>query len=231
MKSKLIVIEGVDGSGKRTQCELLAKELQSLGCDVSSYCFPDYNHSVVGPWIRRMLAGEFGDSSRFQPQLIAPLFALDRAEKASAIMMDLAAGRIVICDRYVYSNVAHQASRLPLSAHDDFKLWVERLEFDVLALPKADLTILLDVEDDVSIERREIRAKDSKGQRPLDDYERDSAALKAARNIYLWLAKEESWDVISSSMHTSVQDVHHSVMLSAARLMVSVHDDEIELHF
>jgi dTMP kinase len=142
MKGRLVVVEGIDGSGKRTQCNFLEKSLKEIGYRSKIYGFPDYAASAVGPVIRRMLSGEFGDSSRFDPRMIAPLFALDRFEKRDEIIKNLSAGYIVICDRYVYSNVAHQLSRVSESEREDLKEWIENLEFNILGLPKADLTVL-----------------------------------------------------------------------------------------
>ena len=197
----LIAIEGVDGAGKHTQVRALRRELERRGKPVSEYSFPDYHCSHLGVTIKEMLAGRFGDASKIHPALSAPLFALERAEKRAAIRQDLAAGLTVICDRYVYSNYAHQACRLPQGERQLFRIWLEKLEFGTLGLPQADVTVLLDVEDQVGANRRRARALELPFERPLDDYERDEVGISVARSIYLSLAADLNWIVVQTMLN------------------------------
>lgn len=199
-KGILVVVEGVDGAGKHTQVRALRLELEKLGYIVAEYSFPDYVGSQLGITLKQMLAGRFGNATLIHPSLSAPLFALERAEKRELILADLAAGKVVLCDRYVYSNVAHQACRLPDSERGDFKHWLENVEFELLGMPRPDLTVLLDVDNQVASDRRRRRSEESGQERPLDDYEKDEGSISLARNIYLSLARELCWIVVPTGI-------------------------------
>lgn len=197
----LVALEGVDGSGKHTQAVGLQARLQARGLQTALYTFPDYERSRLGPSLREMLAGAFGPAGAIHPRLSAPLFALERSEKRDAICADLDAGKVVLCDRYVYSNVAHQACRLPDEERPAFRRWLEEIEFDVLGMPRPDLTFLLDADDRLSAQRREQRAREAGDARPLDDYERDDGGIARARRIYLDLAEALRWAVVPVMEH------------------------------
>ncbi len=192
----LVAVEGVDGAGKHTQVSALRLEVEKLGYTVSEYSFPDYMGSSLGPTLKGMLAGKFGNANLIHPSISAPLFALERSEKCDRIRADLAAGKVVICDRYVYSNVAHQACRLPASERCEFQRWLEKVEFEILKLPRPHLTVLLDVDPQVASDRRRIRSQESGKDRPLDDYEKDEDSILRARTIYHSLASELQWVVV-----------------------------------
>lgn len=200
MKGVLIAVEGVDGAGKNTQVQALRIELEKLGYMVSIYSFPDYKGSRLGITLKDMLAGRFGNATLIHPSLSAPLFALERAEKRDAIVADLAEGKVVLCDRYVYSNVAHQACRLFKEERSDFQNWLENVEFDLLQMPRPDITVLLDVDNQVASDRRRTRSAALGGERPLDDYERDEESISLARTIYLSLAHQFNWMVVPTGL-------------------------------
>jgi dTMP kinase len=199
-KGILIAVEGIDGAGKNTQVHALRHEMEILGYKVSEYSFPDYGGSVLGNTLKQMLAGNFGNATLIHPSISAPLFALERAEKCERIRADLSAGMVVLCDRYVYSNVAHQACRLPASEREDFQTWLEKVEFEILKLPVPDLTILLDADDHVASGRRRIRVQESAQERPLDDYEKDENSISLARTIYRSLASKLKWIVVPTGV-------------------------------
>ena len=194
----LLAVEGVDGTGKQTQVTALRASFESIGHSVTTYSFPDYENSFVGPTLKSMLGGSFGNATEIHPSLSATLFAVERAEKAKRIQNELASGALVICDRYVHSNVAHQACRLPPEQRSAFQAWVERLEFDLLGMPRPNATILLDVDESEAERRRIQRAEASRGIRPLDHYEQDVLGLATAREIYKELAKILGWIEISA---------------------------------
>ena len=108
---KLIVIEGVDGSGKRTQTELLSRALTARGIACLTVSFPHYD-SFFGRMIGRFLNGEFGDLDAVDPHFAALLYAGDRLEAKPQLESALAAGKTILADRYVASNLAHQGARV-----------------------------------------------------------------------------------------------------------------------
>ncbi len=142
----LVVLEGLDGAGKSTQVKKLRNYLDSLYGTIEYIHFPRYNSPVYGDLISRFLKGEFGQNESVHPQLVALLFAEDRHGAAPAMKAELAKGRCVLLDRYVYSNIAYQCAKLS-NAQEAEKLreWIFNTEYGDFSLPKPDLNIFLDV--------------------------------------------------------------------------------------
>ena len=111
----LVVLEGLDGAGKSTQVRKL-KEYLTQRCGELEYIhFPRYDAPVYGDLIARFLRGDFGDNDTVHPQLVALLFAEDRHGAAPLIREALEAGKTVLLDRYVYSNIAYQCANSSLT--------------------------------------------------------------------------------------------------------------------
>src|SRR5262245_40802393 len=119
---RLIVIEGVDGSGKRTQTELLSKALAARGVAAVTVSFPHYD-SFFGRMIGRFLNGEFGPLEAVDPHFAALLYAGDRLDAKPQLEAALAAGKTILADRYVASNLAHQGSRVTPDKRAEFLAW------------------------------------------------------------------------------------------------------------
>src|SRR5579885_3297777 len=111
-RGKLIAIEGIDGSGKRTQVELLAKSLAARGYSIYATGFPQYD-SWFGKMVGRFLNGELGPLESVDPHFTALLYAGDRLEAKPQIEAALDRGQVVLTDRYIGSNLAHQTARVP----------------------------------------------------------------------------------------------------------------------
>src|SRR5580692_9221423 len=126
-RGKLIALEGIDGSGKRTQLDLLASDLAARGLAAFRISFPRYESSF-GKLVGRYLNGEFGALGAVDPHLSALLYAGDRLEARAEIESNLSAGKIVLADRYVASNMAHQSARMPAAQREEFLMWLKRLE-------------------------------------------------------------------------------------------------------
>lgn len=193
MNGKLIVIAGTDGSGKRTQTERLVAGLRREGLAGETLAFPQYGGSFFGEAIARYLRGEFGDAHSVSPYLASVLFALDRWEARDRLVGWLAAGKVVVCDRYVSANAGHQAARIDDPAEREaFLEWLYRMEYDVLGLPRSDLTVYLHVPWRVA---RELVGR--KGDRPYlrgatrDIHEADDDHLARAEAAYEALAATE----------------------------------------
>lgn len=105
-----IVLEGLDGAGKSTQIALLRDFFARQGVESAYIHFPRFDAPVYGELIARFLRGEFGSAGQVDPYLVALLFAGDRADAAPQIREWIAAGKAVILDRYVFSNVGYQLS-------------------------------------------------------------------------------------------------------------------------
>ena len=143
---RLFVIEGVDGAGKSTQIKLLRDFFLKKGYDCEYLHFPRIETPYFGELIARFLRGEFGALNEVDPYLVAMLYAGDRMDAASLIGNWLKEGKIVLLDRYTYSNIAYQCAKLT-GIPEQIKLmqWILSLEFDHFAIPKPDLNIFLDV--------------------------------------------------------------------------------------
>src|SRR6202046_3998849 len=115
----LIAIEGIDGAGKRTQTELLGRALQARGIPHIHFSFPRYN-SFFGKLVARFLNGEFGSLEAVDPHFSALLYAGNRLEAKPAMEAALSAGKALLADRYVASNLAHQGSRVAADKRDEF---------------------------------------------------------------------------------------------------------------
>ena len=141
-----IVLEGLDGAGKSTQVANLRRMFAERGTQSEYIHFPRFDAPVYGELIARFLRGEFGGVDRVDPYLVALLFAGDRADAARQIREWLAAGKLVVLDRYVYSNVGYQCAKLPAGEERDrLARWILDLEFGHNALPRPDLSLFLDV--------------------------------------------------------------------------------------
>ncbi len=142
----LVVLEGLDGAGKSTQVKKLKSYLESLCGSIEYIHFPRYDAPVYGDLISRFLRGDFGDNESVHPQLVALLFAEDRHGAAPGMKADLAAGRCVLLDRYVYSNIAYQCAKLSDNEEaEELREWIFNTEYGSFELPKPDLNIFLDV--------------------------------------------------------------------------------------
>lgn len=138
-----LVIEASDGSGQGTQFKLIVERLKSEGYDVASYDFPQYE-ADSSYFVRQYLNGKYGTAEELGPYVPSLFYALDRFDAAQAIAKDLAAGKLVISNRFVGSNMAHQGGKLATKAErSQLFQWLEQLEFGLLNLPRPDLNLVL----------------------------------------------------------------------------------------
>ena len=142
---KLIVFEGIDGSGKTTQLTLLKHYLDSRDIPNEVIDFPRYWDSFHGKTIAKYLKGEFGEVDSVSPYLISLAYSLDRATAKREMNRWLTEGKIVLANRYATSNMAHQAAKLPEKKREDFLSWLHELEYRVNKIPKEDLVVYLHV--------------------------------------------------------------------------------------
>ena len=138
----LIAVEGIDGSGKRTQVALLEKALTKRGHSVYSTGFPQYD-SWFGKMVGQFLDGKLGSLESVDPHFTALLYAGDRFEAKPRIEAELKQGNIVLADRYIGSNLAHQTARSTPERRAEFRAWIEHLEYHIYGLPKEDLVVYL----------------------------------------------------------------------------------------
>ena len=143
---RLFVIEGVDGAGKSTQIKLLRDFFSEKGYRCEYLHFPRTEAPYFGELIARFLRGEFGTLSEVDPYLVAMLYAGDRKDASEMIRSWLNEGKIVLLDRYTYSNIAYQCAKLKeIPEQESLMQWILTLEFTHFSIPRPDLNIFLDV--------------------------------------------------------------------------------------
>jgi dTMP kinase len=225
-RGKLIVLEGIDGSGKRTQLEMLAQACAERGLSCSRYAFPNYS-GYFGKLVARFLNGEFGSLDAVDAHFSALLYAGDRFESKPFLEKDLASGCLILADRYIGSNLAHQGARVPREMREEFLTWLRELEYGIYALPAEDLVIYL------SIPAREAqRLVAQKGARDYTKLKRDIleanlAHLEAAAEVYEGLSEQSNWlkiDCWDESCHSlrSPDAIHQDVLAAIDTRVLSV---------
>lgn len=141
-----IVLEGLDGAGKSTQIAKLRDMFRARGVESEYLHFPRFDAPVYGELIARFLRGDLGSVESVNPYLVALLYAGDRAAAAATIRGWLSDGKVVIVDRYVYSNIGYQCAKLPRGeARNMLKDWILHTEYEEFAIPRPDLSLFLDV--------------------------------------------------------------------------------------
>ncbi len=192
---KLLVIEGVDGAGKSTQIKMLSDYFTKRGQHCEYLHFPRTNTPYFGELIARFLRGEFGSLRDINPYLVAMLYAGDRKDASDIINNWLNKGKIVLLDRYTYSNIAYQCAKLnDQKSRDDLMNWILDLEFNHFCIPKPDINIFLDVPFSFTEKKlSDDRAGDDRsylnGNR--DIHEEDLSFQKRVRDIYFSVARTD----------------------------------------
>jgi len=185
-KGRLIVLEGLDASGKRTQAGMLMAALRRRRRKAQLVSFPAYG-THYGKLVESYLSGKLGGREGIPPEAAAVLFALDRLQFKQKIEGMLAEGVTVVADRYVQSNL-YQAARVPRgNKRTAFIRWLDRLEE---GMPKADKVVFLDVP--VRASRRLLK----KRGRKKDVNEKDARYLEEVRGVYLSEARRKGWKVV-----------------------------------
>jgi dTMP kinase len=194
---RLIAIEGIDGSGKRTQLDLLAAALAAAEGAKSIYStgFPQYD-SWFGKMVGQFLNGDFGPLDAVDPHFTALLYAGDRFEAKPKLEEALRNGQIVLVDRYIGSNLAHQTARVPAEQRDTFRRWIEHLEYGIYDLPREDLILYLRVppsEAQKLVIQKSARNYTAAKQ---DIQEASLRHLEQAADMYDLLARQAPWVTI-----------------------------------
>lgn len=201
----LIVIEGLDGAGKRTLTEGLQRALEDSGRSVTTLAFPRYGESVTADLASEALHGAHGDLAT-SVYAMAVLFALDRAGAKDQLATLAREHDVVILDRYVASNAAYSAARLHQDAAGDVVAWVGQLEYGRFGLPRPDRQILLDASVELAAERAKQRAE-QEVDRARDAYERDDGLQRRTGAVYAELGAANwggPWSVVAPDVDPAV---------------------------
>lgn len=187
-EGRLIVIEGIDGSGKETQARMLTERLKSEKIPCLGMSFPRYG-TPTGDLVRKHLSGEFGEPSSVCPKFASALYALDRFAASDEMKKILGSGENLILDRYYQSNVAFQSAKAEnCRGKRDVSDFVEKLELETYGIPREDAVLFLHVPAETASEllRREGRMKDG--------HEENLEYMKRVEREYLEMAeKGRNW--------------------------------------
>lgn len=190
-----IVLEGLDGAGKSTQIKLLRQLFASRGIESEYVHFPRFDSPVFGELIARFLRGELGSVESVDPYIVALLFAGDRADMAPKIRAWQAEGKVVIVDRYVYSNIGYQCAKLATDAErSKLKQWILDTEYGYYNIPRPDLSLFLDVPFSFTAKSlTEQRSGDDRaylnGEKDIHESSLDLQQM--VRSVYLEAAKSD----------------------------------------
>ncbi|MEX0916811.1 MAG: hypothetical protein WDZ44_01800, partial [Candidatus Spechtbacterales bacterium] len=173
-KGKLIVFEGIDGSGKGTQAQLLSERLKKEGYRVESLTFPQYGKKTAG-LVEEYLAGTFGTAKEVGPYRASIFYAADRYDASRQLKAWLSEGRVVVTDRYMGSNIGHQGGKIRnTKERAKFFAWLHDLEYNIFGIPKPDAQFLMSVNPKIASALRDGR------KRAKDIHEADERHLRDA---------------------------------------------------
>lgn len=212
-QGKLIVLEGIDGSGKSSQYSLLCSRMEKDGIDYNHIVFPRYDNESSA-LIRMYLSGEFGTNPNDVNAYAASIFyAVDRyASYRTDWGKIYENGGIIISDRYVSSNAVHQGSKLSDDELPAFFSWLAGIEHGIMGLPKPDLVIYLDVDIDTSLAR--MKRREDATDTHADIHERDIGYLKRCLHTAKMAAAHFGWTCVSqleNGVERSMEDINDEI--------------------
>ena len=198
INSKLVVIEGLDGSGKSTQFELVKKYLCEKGVDVKAISFPEYD-KPSSALVKMYLGGEFSkNASDVNAYAASSFYAVDRYASYKLYWEnDYLQGKSILAARYVTSNAIYQMTKLSKDKWNDYIDWLCEYEYEKLGLPKPDLVIFLDMPVEVSQKLMTKRYDGDEGKK--DIHEANVEFLNNCREAALFAANKDNWKIISCS--------------------------------
>lgn len=206
MNGKLIVIEGLDGSGKATQAQKLFEKLKEQGKQIIKVSFPDYN-SNSSALVKMYLNGEFGsDPNQINPYAASSFYAIDRFASYTKNWKNFYLDDgTVIADRYTTSNAIHQCAKLPKEQWKDFINWLFHYEYELLGIPKPYRTLYLRVDPEVS---QKLMTKRYQGNEERKDiHESDLEYLRRSREAADYCAKELGWTLIECVQNGDMRSI------------------------
>lgn len=218
---KFIVIDGLDGSGKGTQTDILVERLKSEGKRVRTLSFPVYeNDSSL--FVRMYLEGKFGKSPSDTNAYVASMFfACDRyiSFKTDWINDIKDNDTYVIANRYTSANAVHQLSKLPRDEWDEFLKWLWDFEFSKISLPVPDATLYLELPPELSLSL--VRSRSAETGRKMDIHELDTSYMEKCYDAALFSCKELGWKRIkcyNEKAIRAIEDIAQEIYNEVSRL-------------
>ncbi|MBR5619326.1 MAG: deoxynucleoside kinase [Clostridia bacterium] len=208
MCGKLIVLEGLDGSGKSTQLAEIGSYLEQHDFNVRKIKLPDYD-DPSSSLVRMYLGGAFGsDPQNVNAYTASTFYAVDRAANyLRKWKEDYLSGKIILADRYTTSNAYYQLQKLPKEEWDAYLAWLEDFEYIKLALPKPDCVIYLDMPIDVS--QRLMSRRYDGDEKKKDIHEANIAYLQNCRTAALYAAQKLGWHLIECAENGEAKPIQN----------------------
>lgn len=223
---KMIVIDGGDGSGKATQLKLLAEKLSAMGYQIEIIDFPQYGQKSAG-MVEEYLNGRYGTADEVGPYGASIFYAIDRYDASFKIREWLKEGKIVLSNRYVASNMAHQGGKIKndIERQIYFK-WLHELEYDIFCIPRPDINIILHVNAEVGQKLVDKKGhRDYVGGEKRDIHESDINHLKSAVDVYTEIAQTFDDFVMVECMKDgqimSVEEIHGMILENSLKIINS----------
>lgn len=194
-KGRLIVIEGLDGSGKATQASLLLEHLKKQNIPTEKFSFPNYDEpsSVL---VKMYLNGEIGSLEEINAYAASSFYGVDRyVSWKKHLKAPYNSGKIIVLDRYTTSNMVHQTTKEPQERWDDFLSWLQDFEYVKLGLPKPDLVLYLDMNPNTAQKLIDARYNGDESQK--DIHESNIQYLIQCRKAALHAAQKFEWEKIN----------------------------------
>jgi dTMP kinase len=222
-RGKFIVIDGTDGSGKTTQLEILKDKLESEGHEVKVADFPQYNTKSAG-MVEEYLSGKYGQADEVGPYKASIFYAVDRFDASEKIKKWLSNGKIVLANRYTSASLGHQGGKIENSLERRlFFNWLYDLEYKIFEIPKPDLTIVLQVEPEISFKLAKDRNREDWKGKTKDIHENNLDHLKKAEQTYIEIASSLPDFKLIKCTHNkemlSPEAIHFLVWLTTSQII------------
>jgi len=230
-KGHVIVIEGLDGSGKETQSKKLYEKLLETNIPVMRLSYPRYEKESSA-LVRMYLRGDFGeDPQQISPYISSTFFAADRYASYKTEVEDFyREGGIVIADRYTTSNMLHQAGKMKDDQEvEKFLDWLWHYEFELYQIPKPDLVLYLDIPLEETIKRIENRDREQKITEKKDIHEGSRDHLLQAAKRAGQLVEKYGWTKVSCAKDgqwRSIDEISDEVFAKVLKVFESQKEEE-----
>lgn len=214
MKTKFIAIEGLDGSGKETQTNLLYEKLKKRQNNVLKLSFPDYK-SKSSDLVKMYLSGEISQNAdEINAYAASSFYSADRyISFIKNWKTQYEAGSVILTDRYTTSNQIYQTAKLQKKSWKEFIEWIEDFEYKKLSLPSPDLVIFLNVP--VEISQQLMLKRYSGNEAKKDIYESNVEFLKKCHSAAMYCAEKLNWQVVNCAKNNKIKtidEIHNSVI-------------------
>lgn len=227
MEGHLVVIEGIDGSGKATQCQLLRDHLAMDHIPFYNVTFPNYQ-CESSFLVRQYLSGVYGSKpTDVSPYTASTFYAIDRFHAYKTdFEKPYKEGKLIVCDRYVTSNICHQGAKFKTDAElQAFFEWIDQLEYEHMQLPRPGLVFWLDVNADTSnqvVKSRDHKKYDMSNGISNDIHEHDSNHLSLAYTVGKRAAEYFGWNRVArfqNGISRSKEDIHEEIYAAVKNLI------------